>query len=333
MHAISNDAINRPGRGLRNLVGEVRHELDEQRAEERARDSRDAADDDADDETDRQEQREAVGRDELRGERAERARDPGKQRADAEGQRLIERRVDPHAGRGDGIVADRHDRAAGAGPQQVVAEDEHRHRDGETKKIEPPVGIDRHEARRIGLGDKDALNAAGPTLDAVEFQELGRRHGEREGRERKVRSIEPQRRQAEQKSGDEADRGGEGNGRPIGHPGMAEQNRRGIGAERIERAVAERDLPVVAGENVGAEHRNRVIEHHGELEDPITRDEKRQRHGKRQRRGDGGHAPIRARHGHTRVTTDRPNRPDGLTTSTPMMTRSATLSFNSVPTT
>src|SRR5690349_4556768 len=61
-------AVDRPRRRLRDLVGDIGHELDEHRAEHRARYRGDAANDDADDKADRQEEVEAVRRDELRDE-------------------------------------------------------------------------------------------------------------------------------------------------------------------------------------------------------------------------------------------------------------------------
>src|SRR5581483_17076 len=52
------DTGNRPGRRLRDLIGDVGHELDEDGAEERTRNRGNAADDDADEEAKREEGRE-----------------------------------------------------------------------------------------------------------------------------------------------------------------------------------------------------------------------------------------------------------------------------------
>src|ERR1700688_2116946 len=85
------NAIDRRRRGLRYLIGDVGHELDEDGAEQRARDRRDAADVDADEEADGQEDIVAVRRDELRQQSAERAGDAGEQGGDAESERFVER--------------------------------------------------------------------------------------------------------------------------------------------------------------------------------------------------------------------------------------------------
>src|SRR3954470_21975482 len=60
---------------LRDRVGDVRHELDEQGAVDGTGDRGEPADHDADEESDRDENVEAVGRDELDGDRTERAGD------------------------------------------------------------------------------------------------------------------------------------------------------------------------------------------------------------------------------------------------------------------
>src|SRR6267142_912759 len=67
-------AEDRPGGGLRDLVGDVRDELDEESAVESPADRGEAAHHDADEKDDRKEHAEAVGSDELDGERAEGAR-------------------------------------------------------------------------------------------------------------------------------------------------------------------------------------------------------------------------------------------------------------------
>src|SRR4051812_36779107 len=84
-------AVDCPWRGLRDVVGDVRHELDEDRAENRPRDRGEAADHDPDQERDRHEDVEAVRRDELDGNRPERSCNAGVHRADPEGERLVHR--------------------------------------------------------------------------------------------------------------------------------------------------------------------------------------------------------------------------------------------------
>src|SRR5207247_11301276 len=84
-------AEDRPGGGLRALVGDVRYELDEERAVESAADRGEAAHHDADEKDDRKEDAEAVGGDELHGERSKGARDAGEHGRYSECKRLVER--------------------------------------------------------------------------------------------------------------------------------------------------------------------------------------------------------------------------------------------------
>ena len=134
--------------------------------------------------------------------RAERAGDAGVERADAEGQRLVERDVDAHR------TAPRSDcRGSRSSRARCGCRRDWRRRrymtssDHEREEIEPLVGIERQAERRIRLDDDDALHAAGPVLERRRLQDLRRRDGEREGREREIDALEPQRRQAEQEAG------------------------------------------------------------------------------------------------------------------------------------
>src|SRR5262252_7732680 len=99
------DAVDRPGGGLRYLISEVRHELNEYGPVHRARDGRDAPDDDPDEQADRQEHRETVRSDELHGQRTERARDARVHGADPERDRLVHGDVDAERGSGDMAIA------------------------------------------------------------------------------------------------------------------------------------------------------------------------------------------------------------------------------------
>ena len=114
---------------------------------------------------------------------------------------------------------------------------------------------------------------------------------------------------------------------------MVHQNRRHIGADRVERAVAERDLAVVAGQHVEAEQRDRVRQDQGQLEDAVVAEEEWHSARQRERDGEGDQlATLDAGHRYTRTTLTRPNIPDGRTTKTPTMTTSASVSLSSVPT-
>src|SRR5690348_8035834 len=110
--------------------------------------------------------------------------------------------------------------------------------------------------------------------------------------------------------------------------------------------MAERDLPVEAGQYVEAEQHHRIDQHLRRLEQVVAAEREGQGARRRQQRGDaddlpgaqaeagvlaggGGTRALERRHDHTRVTRTRPNRPEGLTSSTPMMIASATVSLSS----
>src|SRR4051794_8022351 len=187
-------------------------------------------------------------------------------------------------------------------------------------------------------------------LDEVELQQLWHRHCEREGRQRQINAAQPQRRQAEQKSESKADQSGDGQRQRIVHVGMFDQDRRGIGAERVERALAQRKLSAAAGQDIERQHRDGVDQHGGELKDEEVLDEERnqqqqnqypQRGAEAERHGLFGNGVDRRRfgggflnsaHDQTRLTMGRPSRPAGLTTSTVIISASAIGSFSSLPT-
>src|SRR5205814_8544527 len=98
------------------------------------------------------------------------------------------------------------------------------------------------------------------------------------------------------------------------------------GAEGVERAVAERDLPAVAGEDVQAEERDRVHQHQGQLEGAVVAEQERQRARQTQKNRRQENIFL-----HTRVTWTLPKKPEGLTSSTPMISTSATESLSSLP--
>src|SRR6185503_12263447 len=83
---------------------------------------------------------------------------------------------------------------------------------------------------------------------------------------------------------------------------------------------------VVAGEDVEPEQRDGIHQHQGQLEGAVVADHEGQRAGYHQQRDDQEVVPL-----HTRVTCTLPKKPEGLTSSTPMMITSATDSFSSLP--
>ena len=230
---------------------------------------------------DREEDVERIGGHELDGDRAERAGDAGVQGRDAEGQRLHHRSIDAHRLRGNGLIPDRDHRPADPAAQQVPAENEEDNDPEQREEVEPLILVQSAPCGRVGLDDDDAHRAAGPLGERLVLEDLRHRHAERERRQREVEAFEAQRRQAEQEAGDEADRAGDRNRRPVGHAGLVHQDRRGVGADGVERAVAERDLAVVAGQHVEAEQRDRVRQDQRHLEHAVVGERERQRAGER----------------------------------------------------
>ena len=230
------------------------------------------------------------------------------------------------------LVADRDERAPDAPAQQVPSEHEHQRRHRKGEEVEPLVGIHpqtglAQERGRLGLGDYDALHAAGPFLEVVVLEELRHGNAEREGGEREVKALQAQRRQPKEESGHQAHRARRGKGRPVGRAEPVHQDGGGIRADRVEGAVPERDLAVVAGEDVEPEKRDRVDQHERELERAVVADHERQH---ARDRDEHHNADGRASR-HTRLTFTLPKSPEGLTSSTPMMSPNATESLRSLP--
>src|SRR6266850_2381915 len=281
-------AEDRPRGGLRDLVGDVRDELDEESAVESPADRGEAAHHDADEKHDRKEHAEAVG--------------------------------------GDELVADRDQGAPDAAAQQVPAEQKHQQRHPQSEEVQPPVRLQRNSERGFGFRDDDALHAAGPLLEVMVLQQLRHRHAEREGREGEVKPLQAQRRQPEQEAGDEAHAAGGGHHRPVRRARLVDEDRGAVGAQGVEGAVPEGDLAVVAGEDVEPEQRDGVNQHQRELKGAIAADQERQRAG-----NDDEDAEEKDPSAHTRVTYTLPKKPEGITSSTPTMSTSATASFSSLP--
>src|ERR1700722_15177588 len=247
------------------------------------------------------------------------------------------------------MVADRDHRATGASAQQVARDDDERSRPDQTEIIDPSVGVEGQAERRRWRVDLDTLDAAGPIIESLEFENLGSRHGEGKGGKGEVQTFEPQRRQPEQETGTQTDRTGDRHGRPIRNASLVEQDRRRVGADRVERSVAQRNLAVEAGQDVESQHSYGVDQHLTELRYVIATDRKRKDAGGRQDRCNTEASPYCPREKichslnrgclveygfhHTRATRVRPNKPAGLKTRTPTMITRATVSFSSVPTT
>jgi hypothetical protein len=81
-------------------------------------------------------------------------------------------------------------------------------------------------------------------------------------------------------------------------PVLSSKDRRRVGADRVERAVAQRNLAVEAGQDIEPQHGDGVDQHLAELGYAIATDRKRQDAGDRQDRGNRRIAtlPATARH-------------------------------------
>jgi len=126
-----------------------------------------------------------------------------------------------------------------------------------------------------------------------------------------------------------AQQGGREQGRVGGH-GHGERGG-SVGAEGVERPVAERELAVKAGQDVQAEDRDRVHHDQVELEHAVVLEQEGQH---QQRHHDDRAAdpdPLAIGGVHTRVTTFLPNSPSGFSVSVATISTSATVSFSSVP--
>ena len=201
----------------------------------------------------------------------------------------------------------------------------------------------------------DPLHPAGKRFERVEFQDLRHRGRQREGGEREINPLQPQRRQPEQEPDDKAHRARGRQCRVIRHVPAVHQDRRGVGADAVKRAVPERELAVEPGQQVEAEDRQAVDHHQGQLEHAQSRARtaapaaprsharrsqpccvaaataRRVRRGLGRVERDRALPAIRAAR-HTRVTTRRPKMPLGRTISTATISTSAIVSFSSRPT-
>ena len=171
------------------------------------------------------------------------------------------------------MVADRHQCSPDAAAKQVPAQEEHYQHDRQREIIEPLVRIERQAERRIRLDDHDALHPAGPLFEVLVLEQLGHRHAERKRRQREIQAFKAQGGQAEKESHDQAHESGHRDSGPVGHAIFVHEDRRYVGADGVKRAVAERNLAVVPGQDVEAEQCDRVHKHQRALEGRVVADE------------------------------------------------------------
>jgi hypothetical protein len=82
------------------------------------------------------------------------------------------------------------------------------------------------------------------------LQDLRDGQGQGEGRQRQVEALQPERRASEEEADHQADHAGGRDGPPVVDVPLVHHDRRRVGADGEEGAVAERDLPVEAGQDV-----------------------------------------------------------------------------------
>src|SRR5215470_15966106 len=275
-----------PGGRLGDVQGPVWHEENENGAEDGPRDGGEPADDDARQERHGEEHVEGIGGDEGDGDGAEGSRDPRVGRAHAEDHGLVQRAVDPHRLRGEVIVSDGHDGAAGAPPEEVRREHEQDDEDDQAEEVEPLILAEGQAPGRLGLGEHDALRSARPVLEVLE--DLRQSEGQGEGGEGEVETFEAEGGPAEEKADHEAEDARDGNGPPVTDVPPVDHDGRGVGADGVERAVPERELAVVTGEDVEAEQRDGIDADLRALEDPEAAQHEGERAGRDQHHHEAG---------------------------------------------
>ena len=315
-----------PGACFENPNGQQRRVLrvdgeehKQQRAEDHAGQRSETADDDAGEQQDRQAERKRVGVDVRHFDREQRARDAGVERRDAERERLVERRADSGRRRGDLAVADRPPGAAYPCAHEQPGDDEQDPGCDPSLVVEPVAHGDVPAERRRRQVESDAAAAARHLVEPL--RHLGQRDGHGERRQRERYAGQPERRDPEEEADDAGDEPGKHDREHRAHAvserepaGRLEQERFEAGpAEREhgadvstdphEGAVPERDLTVVAREDVQAEQRDEVDRDERELRKPELTHEARQH-------GDHDRAAQEQRHlqrgqgvaAHTRLT-------------------------------
>src|SRR5262249_2992235 len=177
---------------------------------------------------------------------------------------------------------------------------------------EVPVGH-AHLVRR----EDDEVGAAGAVDELV--GEIGEQHREAEGDEREIEPLDAERGEADQRADDEAQRHRDRQRRDEVPAVVVHEDGAGVRAEAEERAVADRYLAVVAGEDVEPGRRDPDVDrrrpelHVGRLmllRDPIAE------HVHRRDRDDDRDERTRQAGVHTRSVRTVPNKPAGRKSNT-----------------
>ena len=284
------------------------------------------------DEVDGEDDRVHVGVDIRIGDRVERACHSRIERRDPEGHCLVPAEADARRGGRHLTVANRLERAPGLTSDQQPRCNEQDERDAPGEVVHPVVRRGREPERRLGEVEDLAGRSAEEMVELL--RQLRERHRDAEGDQREIEAGEAERRQADEQPGGAGDHAGDGDRPEIPDlmpvdPVHAE-NCRGVAADRHERAVAERDLAAVAGEDRQAEKRDEVHADDRQLTGSEIADEARQG-----RHDQGEHREAEELEHelgfHTRRTATRPKSPPGRTSSRTRISISAVGSFNVEP--
>jgi len=188
--------------------------------------------------------------------------------------------VDARRLRGGRVVANRDQRATDTAAQKVPGSGERQDEYQQRKQEHPLVEAQRQAERHFRTVERHALRAAGPTLDRFVLGEDRNHHAQGEGRHGEVHAAEAQRGPAEGEAREQAHERRKRDRGPQRNRKVRDQDRRGIGADGVKRAMAQGNLAVVADQDVQAEQGDGVDQDIGELEElEIAREQRRARGG------------------------------------------------------
>ena len=218
-------------------------------------------------------EREALPRDDVAVVRGEGAGEPHEERRGREGQELGPEHVHADDARGDVLVADGDEGAADAGAEEVRGEERRGTRQRDAEPIEAEVRVQPLPEQPRGRDDDrfDPSGECGPMRDDPFDDLLGGERGDRQ-----VEPLEPQRGEAEEYA---HRRGREAGGHDAHAPGQAQpqrEERGGVRPDGHEGALAQRDLPGVADEDVQPQRADRGDRDLVREVEPVGRREERE---------------------------------------------------------
>jgi hypothetical protein len=141
----------------------------------------------------------------------------------------------------------------------------------------PLILIERQAEGRVGPIEVEALHAARPGAQVTGFERLRHREREGEGGQGEVEAGKARDHAAEEVAGRQTHEAGGEDPRVGRHVAVAHQHRQRVGAEPVERAVAEGHQSGLARDQVEAEDGDRVRRREGQLVGPEAPQEERER--------------------------------------------------------